>query len=56
MSKVRKAIRVELLKKKETLSYCQKAVDTFNSSINKSMQELNKEIMDLETELIKLER
>lgn len=56
MSKLRKALRIELHKINDTKAQVQKAIDTFNRTINESMQTLNKESLELEKLLIKLEK
>lgn len=56
MSKVRKAIRQQLIIESQSYAYCQKAVSQFNADINKAMIKVHEKMMDYQEMLVKLEK
>lgn len=56
MSKLRKAILIELSGKLDTKQQVERAVAAFNTTIAKSIDELNTEINDYQKLLLKLEK
>jgi hypothetical protein len=56
MSKVRKAIREQLIAETRTYTFCQKIVNQFNTDINKKMAEMNEKMLDYQEMLVKLEK